>query len=137
VRAERAIRYARDSFFAARSWSSVQDLNEQANEWITGLAADRRWPQDRTRTVRDAFAQEGSQLLPLPNDAFPCDERVEVAVGKTPYVRFDRNDYSVPHNHVRRTLTVLASPSIVRVLDSNEVIATHERCWDGAAHGDS
>ena len=29
-------------------------------------------------------------------------------VGKTPYVRFDLNDYSVPHTHVRRTLAVLA-----------------------------
>jgi hypothetical protein len=34
-------------------------------------------------------------------------ERVEVRVGKTPYVRFDLNDYSVPHTHVQRTLTVL------------------------------
>jgi hypothetical protein len=28
---------------------------------------------------------------------------VAAKVGKTPYVRFDTNDYSVPHTHVRRT----------------------------------
>ena len=25
-----------------------------------------------------------------------------VVSGKTPYVRFDRNSYSIPHTHVRR-----------------------------------
>ena len=30
------------------------------------------------------------------------EERLEVHAGKTPYVRFDRNDYSVPHTHARR-----------------------------------
>jgi hypothetical protein len=129
-RVERAIRYVRDNFFAARSWTSVEDLNEQAIEWMTGLSADRRWPQDNSRQVRDAFAEEQPRLLPLPDNPFPCDEKVEVSVGKTPYVRFDQNDYSVPHEHVRKTLVVLASLRTVRVLDGNETIATHERSWD-------
>jgi transposase len=128
-RVERAIRYARDSFFAARAWSSVDDLNAQALEWMTGLSSDRRWPQDHTRQVRDVFAEERPRLMPLPDTAFPCDERLEVQVGKTPYVRFDLNDYSVPHEHVRRTLAVVASLDTVRVLDGAEVVTTHERCW--------
>ena len=129
-RVERAIRYVRDSFFAARSWSSVDDLNAQALEWMTGLSAERRWPQDQTRQIRDVFADERVRLMPLPDTAFPCEERLEVHVGKTPYVRFDLNDYSVPHQHVRRTLAVIASLDTVRVLDGAEVIATHPRCWD-------
>lgn len=131
-RVERAIRYARDSFFAARSWSSVDDLNAQATEWMLGLSADRKWPQDHARLVRDAFAEERPRLMPLPDTPFPCDERVEVSVGKTPYVRFDLNDYSVPYEHVRRTLVVVASLHTVRVLDGAQVIATHQRCWDRA-----
>jgi len=129
-RVERAIRYVRDNFFAARVWSSVQDLNAQATEWMAGFSADRQWPQDHTRKVRDAFAEEQPRLLPVPDNPFPCEERTEVSVGRTPYVRFDKNDYSVPHTHVRRTLVVLASPDTVRVLDSHEIVATHERCWD-------
>ncbi len=50
--------------------------------------------------------------------------------GKTPYVRFDLNDYSIPHTRVRRTLEVVATLKTVRVLDASEVIARHERCWD-------
>jgi hypothetical protein len=55
------------------------------------------------------------------------DARVEVAAGKTPYVRFDLNDYSIPHTHVRRTLTVLANAQRVRVLDGATVLADHVR----------
>ena len=60
-------------------------------------------------------------------------ERLEVQVGKTPYVRFDLNDYSVPHTHVRRTLTVLATPESVRILDRQTVLATHSRSYDRGA----
>jgi len=80
-------------------------------------------------TVREAFAQEQPKLLALPDNPFPTDERIEVSVGKTPYVRFDWNDYSIPHTHVRQLLTVSASLTRVRVLDGVEVIAEHARSY--------
>lgn len=49
-RVERAIRYVRDNFFAARSWSSLDDLNEQAHAWTHGPALERKWRDDRTRS---------------------------------------------------------------------------------------
>ncbi len=45
-------------------------------------------------------------LLALPPDPFPCEERVSVRAPKTPYVRCDLNDYSIPRTQVRRTLEV-------------------------------
>jgi transposase len=129
-RVERAIRYVRDAFFAARTYADLDDLNAQALAWAQGEAADRRCPEDRTRTVGEVFAEERDKLLPLPGDAFPADERVEVEVGKTPYVRFDLNDDSIPHDYVRRTLVVVASPSEVRVLSGMDVLATHPRSYD-------
>ena len=88
-RVERAIRYARDSFFAAREWRDIDDLNAQAEAWCEGIAADRPWPEDRSISVREAFEKERSSLMALPGDRFPVDERVEVVIGKTPYARFD------------------------------------------------
>jgi transposase len=129
-RVERAIRYVRDNFFAARSWATIDDLNVQAETWSVGDAASRRWPEDRSRQVRAAFAEEQSLLMPLPEHEFPSEERVEVDVGKTPYARFDLNDYSVPHDRVRRTLVVIASLDAVRILDGSTVVATHARTWD-------
>ena len=101
-RVERSIRYIRDSFFAARAFTDVADLNAQARAWCEGQAADRRWPEDHRMSVREAYTAERASLLALPQQAFALGERVAVTVGKTPYVRFDLNDYSVPHTHVRR-----------------------------------
>ena len=129
-RVERAIRDIRDAFFAARTWTDLEDLNAQAALWCQGQAADRPCAEDRALSVRAAFEQERPRLLALPETPFPSEEQVAVRAGKTPYVRFDRNDYSIPHTHVQRTLSVRATLHAVRVLDGVEVIATHARSFD-------
>ena len=129
-RVERAIRYVRDNFWPARTFADLSDLNAQADLWCVGQADDRLCPQDRTVTVGQAFAQEQPRLLALPANPFVVEERLVVQVGKTPYVRFDLNDYSVPHTHVRRSLTVLATSTQILMLDGQEVVASHERSYD-------
>jgi transposase len=132
-RVERAIRYVRDSFFAGRSFVDIDDLNAQADAWCRGIAADRRCPADVTLTVREALAQEAPRLLVLPDNPYPLYERVAVIARKTPYVRFDLNDYSIPHTHVRRTLTLLADLAEVRILDGHNLLARHVRSYDKGA----
>jgi transposase len=39
-RVEHAIRVAHDSFFAARQFRDLDDLNRQAEDWYLGIAAD-------------------------------------------------------------------------------------------------
>lgn len=126
-RVERAIRYIRDSFFAGRQWKDLDDLNAQALSWCNSTAARRRCPQNTDITVAEAFAQEQPRLLTLPDNPFNTDECCQVTARKTPYIRFDLNDYSVPHTHVQKSLTVRASPCQVRILDGVEVIAEHPR----------
>jgi transposase len=132
-RVERAIRYVRDAFFAARTYADLDDLNAQADAWCKGPAADRRCPEDLKRSVRETFAEEAPRLLPLPDNPAPLLEHVAVSVGKTPYVRFDLNDYTVPHTHVRRILTVLADPHEVRIADGADILARHPRSYDKGA----
>ncbi len=129
-RVERAISFIRTSFFAAREYADLDDLNRQALEWCNGLAAERRCPEDRSMTVAQAFQLEKPNLLCLPDNAFPVYERLSVRVGKTPYVRFDLNDYSVPHSLVRKTLLVVADFETVRVMDGLKEVACHKRSWD-------
>lgn len=132
-RVERTIRYLRTSFWPAREWSDIDDLNRQALAWCRDVASARKCPGDDTLTVDAAWAEERPKLLSVPDDAYPAHDRVEVKVGKQPYVRFDRNDYSVPHDRVRRVLTVLATPEVVRVVDGEEVVAEHVRSFDKGA----
>src|SRR5215469_11257721 len=132
-RVERAIRYVRDGFFAARQFADLDDLNRQAADWCSGMAADRPCPEHQTLSVREAFTAEAPYLRQLPDNAYPLIERVEISVNKTPYVRFDLNDYSIPHTHVRRTLTVLADLHQVRIVDGSHVLACHPRSYDKGA----
>lgn len=129
-RVERAIRYVRDNFFSAREWTDIHDLNRQAADWCDGKTADRLCPEDRTQTVRDVYKQEQPKLIQLPDNPYPTHDREEVKVGKTPYARFDLNDYSLPHTHVRRTVTVCATLDTVSISDGTVTLATHHRSFD-------
>jgi len=128
-RVERGIRDVRESFFPARTWLDVADLNAQAERWCREVRGARKKPDDRTLTVSAAFQEERPKLRSLPDDAFPVADRVEAQVGKTPYVRFDGNDYGIPHTRVRRTVSVVATPDRVRILDGLEEVAAYPRCW--------
>ena len=128
---ERMIQYLRHSFFAARRFSSLDDLNGQLARWIRDVAHTRALPgHQRDRLVRDALGEEQPRLLPLPEHPFACDLVRSVVSGKTPYLRFDGNDYSIPHRLVRRPLTLVASETSVRVLDGSTAVAQHARRYD-------
>lgn len=129
-RVERTIRYLRDSFFTARPFSSLERLNREALEWRDRVALARRWPDDSSLTVADAFERERSQMLPLPTHPFECERLQPVRSGKDIYVQFDLNRYSIPHTYVRRPLTIVASASTVRIIDGLIEIARHSRCYD-------
>lgn len=129
-RVERVIRYVRDNFFAARSFSDVADLNNQALAWCEGYASERPCPEDRSKSVALVYEEEQKHLMTLPDNPYPSHESLAVAVGKTPYIRFDLNDYSVPHLYVNRKLTAHATPDVVRILDGANEIALHPRSYD-------
>jgi transposase len=132
-RVERQIQYLRTSFFAARTFRDVGDLNQQFLAWRDQVAHTRRCPGDETLTVGEALDRERELLLPLPEHPFECNQVRVVSSGKTPYVRFDRNLYSIPHTLVRRPLTMSASPTEVRLLDGSREIARHARSYDAGA----
>jgi hypothetical protein len=132
-RVERAIRDVREGFFAARTFTSIEDLNAQARAWCLEIALERRVPDAKDKTVEEAYLEERPRMIELPGDDFPVEEQVDVRVGKTPYVRFDRNDYSVPHTHVDRSLRVIATDDRVRIVDPaapTESLAEHRRSFD-------
>jgi hypothetical protein len=129
-RVERFIGFLRHAFFAARAFSSVADLNTQLTRWIAEVAHARPVPDRRDQRVADALAEEHPRLLPLPEHPFPCLLLRAVTSGKTPYVRFDGNDYSIPHTLIRRPLTLVAAEDVVRILDGTTEVAHHARSYD-------
>lgn len=130
-RVERSIRYVRDNFFVARKFSTLAELNAQALEWCTTIASERKWPQDRTQTVTQAFMLEQAKLRPLPASPLACLERAMVKVSKQAFVWFDRNEYSVPHGLVGQQVEVVASETEIRVYSNSgpDSVTTHERTY--------
>ena len=111
-RVERAIRYVRESFWAGRSFTTLEECNRQALLWRDQVAHRRPWPGDDRRTVAEAFAEEQPRLLTLPAHPFNTDLVLPVRSAKTIYVRFDLNDYSIPPDAVRRQLTLARNPTL-------------------------
>src|SRR5207245_2928201 len=124
---ERMIQYLRHSFFAARRFRSLEDLAR----WIAEVAHARPLPgSGHDQLVREALAAEQPRLLPLPAHPFACELVRPAVSGKTPYLRFDGNDYSIPHALVRRPLTLVVSETLLRVLDGVTEVACHGRSYD-------
>lgn len=129
-RVERQIRFVRDSFFAARPFTTLADFNRQAICWRDEIAHTRRWPEDDARTVAEVFAEEQPRLLPLPVHPLETALLQPIRSGKTIYVRFDSNDYSIPPAFVGRQLTLAATDLEIRLLDGDALVACHRRSYD-------
>jgi transposase len=129
-RVERAIRYVRDSFWAGRTFTTLAECNRQALQWRDQVAHRRRWPGGDHLTVAEAFAEEQLRLLAPALHPFSTDRVETVRSHKTIYVRFDLNDYSIPPEAVGKQLTLVASDTIVRILDGSIELARHTRTWD-------
>jgi transposase len=130
-RVERHIRFLRESFFAAYGFTTLGALNDSVRRWVEEVASTRPWPDDPTRTSAQVFAEdERARLLALPQHQLDTSERTRVRSAKTLWVRFDRNDYSIPPAAVGKDLTLLATDTEVRLLDGTDEIARHRRCYD-------
>lgn len=132
-RVERQIQYLRTSFFAARSFRDVADLNAQFEKWRDEIAHVRRVLGDAILTVGEAHERERSYLIRLPEHPFETDLLRSVRSGKTPYVRFDRNLYSIPYTLVRKPLTLVVGVETLRVLDGEKEVAHHQRSYESGA----
>lgn len=81
------------------------------------------------------LGDERARLLKLPDVRPETDQVLSVPVDKTASVRFDTNTYSVAPEHAqrdaraRKILTLVASDTVVRLLDGDDEAARHTRCW--------
>ncbi|GAC1451277.1 MAG: hypothetical protein PVSMB8_10610 [Vulcanimicrobiaceae bacterium] len=126
---ERAIRYLKERFFAARSFHSIAHGNAQLADFFATIAHERPHPRWPDRKVADVFDEERPRLLALPTPLPEIDSVAPVAVDKTAFVKLDTNRYSVPAFYARRTLTLVADDETLRLLDGADLVARHARSW--------
>jgi len=126
---ERSIRYLKERFFAARSFHSLAHGNMQLLHFFESIAHARPHPRWPDRSVVDVLDEERPRLLALPDPLPETDSVLPVSVDKSAFVRLDTNRYSAPAHYARRTLTLVASDTLVRLVDGSDEVARHSRSW--------
>jgi transposase len=128
-RVEASIKYIRHSFFYGRSFSSLADLRHQARAWCSETANQRLHATTRARPA-ERLLVERPRLRALPERPFDTDLVLPLIVSKEARVHLDTNTYSVPPEHVGKTVHLRADDTTVRILDGGVEIARHPRSYD-------
>ncbi len=129
-RVERSIRYFRGAFFEGRTIVDIDSLNRDCLEWCEKEANQRKWPDDPSQTVADAFVEEKAVLLPLPEHMTAIPRKISVRPDRYGYIHFDRNLYSVPSETAGRVLTLWAYEREIVIVDGKTEVARHRRSYD-------
>jgi hypothetical protein len=128
---ERSHRFMRSNFVPGRRFANHLDFQAQFDNWCD------RVNQRVHRTVRavpaERLVEERDRMRPLPDRLPDTDRRHVLRVPQQPYVRVDRNDYSIDPRFAGRRVEVRVSQAdvIAVVLDTGELACRHRRSFAG------
>jgi hypothetical protein len=128
---ERSHRFMRSNFEPGRRFANPLDFQLQFDGWC-GKVNGR--VHRTTRAVpAERLVEERKRMRPLPERLPDTDRRQVVRVPQQPYVRVDRNDYSIDPSFAGRRVEVRISQTHVSaaVLDTGELAARHRRSFAG------
>lgn len=121
-----AIHYIRHNFFPLRTFTNLDDLQGQANQWRDQVANQRVHSTTGQRPI-ERFRPEA--MRPLPEWLPDCRDHAVAKVHTDFSVQFDGNTYSAPPWSIGKQLTVKADQHHVTLYFKEKAIATHKRCW--------
>jgi hypothetical protein len=127
---ERLIQFLETSFEPGRQFAGPLDFQQQLDQWFLRRANVRVHRALRERPV-DRLAQERASLRALPERTPDVHRRLVLRVPPQPYVRIDRNDYSLAPALVGRRVEIVVTQRRVRgrALDTAELACDHERIF--------
>jgi transposase len=128
---ERSHRFMRSNFEPGRVFANHLDYQDRLDAWTDKV--NRR----THRTVRavpvERLAEERARMRPLPARFPDVDRRQVVRVPAQPFIRVDRNDYSIDPVFAGRRVEVRVSQTEITavVLDTGELACQHRRIFAG------
>ena len=128
---ERSHRFLRSNFEPGRSFANPTDFQLQFDGWCDRV---NRRVHRSTRTVPlERLSSERARMRQAPRQMPDVDHRFVVRVPAQPYVRVDRNDYSLDPAFVGRRVEMRVSQTEVMavVLDTGELACRHKRVFAG------
>ncbi|MGH9845669.1 MAG: IS21 family transposase [Blastocatellia bacterium] len=126
---ENQVGLVRERFFTPRlRFKSFDEMNAWLTDKCVAYARGHPHPEDRSRTVWEAFEAERPSLIDYrgPFDGFHA---TTASVSKTCLVRFDSNKYSVSARAVGRPVEVQAYADRIVIKQDGEIVGEHRRCF--------
>ena len=126
---ERSHRFMRTNFEPGRRFANPLDFQLQLDGWCDRVNGRVH------RTVRavpaERLLEERSRMRPLPTGMPNTDHRFVVRVPQQPYLRIDRNDYSIDPVFAGRRVEVRVCQTELTavVLDTGELACRHRRSF--------
>ena len=126
-RVERANGYLGTSFEPARVFATIQDFNNQLDDWLD-VKANRRWMRATGAKPVDLLDDERASLTVLPNPLPPASITTTIRLSRDYHVRIAGCDYSVDPTVIGRLVTIEATLTRVTATCGGVRVADHQRC---------
>ena len=128
---ERSHRFMRTNFLPGRSFANPADFQLQLDGWCDRV--NRRVHRTTRAVPVQRLAQEHMRMRSLPRAMPDVERRFVTRVATQPYLRVDRNDYSLDPAFAGRRVEVRVSQEHVTaaVLDTGELACRHRRSFAG------
>ena len=128
---ERSHRFMRSNFLPGRSFANPVDFQLQLDGWCDRV--NRRVHRTIRAVPAERLVAERERMRPLPARLPDIDRRFVTRVAQQPYVRIDRNDYSIDPRFAGRRVEVRVTQEHVTaaVLDTGELACRHRRSFAG------
>ena len=128
-RVEAGVKYIKSAFFPLREFEDITDANEQLKQWVLGDAGNRKHGTTGKSPLNEFIDFEQSMLLPLPKVMPEVATWKPVKVYKDCHIRYEKNLYSVPYQHVGESLWIKATETTVKIYKDHELVAMHCRSY--------
>ncbi len=128
---ERSHRFMRTNFLPGRAFANERDFQLQLDTWCD--RANQRVHRTTRAIPVERLTLEYARMRPLPVRRPDPDRRYVARVPAQPYLRIDRNDYSIDPRFAGRRVEVRVSQEQVTatVLDTGELACRHRRVFAG------
>ena len=128
---ERSHRFLHGNFEAGRRFANPLDFQLQLDGWCDKV--NDRVHRTTKAIISERLAEERKLMRPLPEQMPDVERRFVTRVPPQPYLRVDRNDYSLDPRLAGRRVEVRVTQAEVSAvaLDTGEVAAHHNRAFAG------
>jgi len=128
ARVERRFHHAENNFLVGRTFTSWEDLNNQALKWCEN--GNNKIMRELGMTPNAAYIQEKPFLKLLPSYVPPIYKVENRIVDTQGYIAFNTNRYPVPDKLINKTIEVYIYKDYLEVNYQHQIVAKHKIVFD-------